>query len=402
MNRDARPDVLNKSTHSANVKTCGPPRQSQDRSKDSAMHTANPEDIKTANFTSRGDKSYLASLRKLQEGVLRDGEIRSSVLRSATFTMSPRSLFTNGDLRRNLYVLGLPFDLTKSEFSKIFEPHGTVTHAVILATLDSASRRRGFVVMSTNQEAKVAMDALLRTQIKGHTLDVSWAVVQRSQGFLDGGDRTMMLAVSAPISEPEGPHPIPAGTVDHTNNQWGLTHMTTSKLLVSNLSTILFTQVPDLHPLFYPFGPIKDIKILESSSGSLDRTITAMVEYVNMSSAQEAKEALQVQSYAGHTIEVHYVCDAGTPTQTRSPFFSGSPLLHGNFPDLGLNPFALPFNISSRFSMGDHMYNSLYDATFQSGLPSDTPLAPQPLPAHMRPYVLAKDISRSSSATSST
>ena len=89
--------------------------------------------------------------------------------------------------------------VSRSEFCKIFEPYGTVTHAVILATLDSASRRRGFIVMSTHQEAKIAMDSLSRTQIKfllkffaiefplnsllrGHMLDVSWAVVQRSQG----------------------------------------------------------------------------------------------------------------------------------------------------------------------------------------------------------------------------
>jgi hypothetical protein len=56
--------------------------------------------------------------------------------------------------------------IPRSEFAKIFEPYGTVAHAVVLATLDSASRRRGFVVMSTHQEAKAAMDALSRTQIK--------------------------------------------------------------------------------------------------------------------------------------------------------------------------------------------------------------------------------------------
>lgn len=58
------------------------------------------------------------------------------------------------------------FSLCRPEFAKIFEPYGTVTHAVILATLDSASRRRGFIVMSAHQEAKTAMDALSRTQIK--------------------------------------------------------------------------------------------------------------------------------------------------------------------------------------------------------------------------------------------
>jgi hypothetical protein len=39
-------------------------------------------------------------------------------------------------------------------------------HAVILATVDNASRRRGFVVMSSHEQAKHAMDVLLQMQIK--------------------------------------------------------------------------------------------------------------------------------------------------------------------------------------------------------------------------------------------
>lgn len=214
----------------------------------------------------------------------------------------------------------------------------------------------------------------------------------------------MMLTISTPsISEPDGLYSFPGGSEDQRNNHWEPTHIPTSKLLVSNLSTILFTQVSDLHPLFYPFGPIKDIKIVGSSSvGPLDTTITAMVEYVNVSSAQEAKEALRFQSYAGHPIEAHYICDVGTPTHTRpSPFLSGPLLGHGKSSDIGLNPFAIPFNMGSRFSTGGQIYNSRYSAAIPSGLPSDATFAPQPFPAHMRPYI-TDAISRSSSATSST
>lgn len=87
------------------------------------------------------------------------------------------------DDRRNLYVLGLPFGLTKcvitnilsispslssirNEFAQVFSRYGTVSHCVILATADNSSRRRGFVVMSTNEEAKQAMTSLTRTQLK--------------------------------------------------------------------------------------------------------------------------------------------------------------------------------------------------------------------------------------------
>ena len=86
------------------------------------------------------------------------------------------------DTRRNLYVLGLPFDLStcvayfvimstlqqqnRTELLSIFSQFGTVTHSVILATVDNASRRRGFVVMSTHAEAKAAMDNISQTNIR--------------------------------------------------------------------------------------------------------------------------------------------------------------------------------------------------------------------------------------------
>ena len=215
----------------------------------------------------------------------------------------------------------------------------------------------------------------------------------------------MMLAISTPsISEPDKPYSMPGGTEDQIDNHWELSHLPTSKLLVINLSTMLFTQVSDLHPLFYPFGPIKDIKIVGSSSlgPGMDTTITAMVEYVNISSAQEAKEALQFQSYVGHPIEVHYVCDALTPTHARpSPFLSMS-LGHGKPFDVGLNPFAAPFNIGARMcTPTDQLYNPRYGPkAVPSGLPGDVPFAPQAFPAHTRPFV-SDAISRSSSATSS-
>ena len=94
-------------------------------------------------------------------------------------------------------------DVASNEFVEIFSRYGRVAHAVILATIDNASRRRGFIVMSTNGEARTALGSLSRTEIRcvfsssvhqrglikypfrrGHVIDVSWAVVQRSQGQL--------------------------------------------------------------------------------------------------------------------------------------------------------------------------------------------------------------------------
>ncbi len=64
------------------------------------------------------------------------------------------------DERRNLYVLGVPQHFTLEQLKSLFDPFGRVLHAVILAVLDAFSRRRGFVVMSTNQEAVNAMKRL--------------------------------------------------------------------------------------------------------------------------------------------------------------------------------------------------------------------------------------------------
>jgi hypothetical protein len=49
---------------------------------------------------------------------------------------------------------------------EIFSRYGRVSHAVILATSDNASRRRGFIVMSTHAEARLALQSLSRTEIK--------------------------------------------------------------------------------------------------------------------------------------------------------------------------------------------------------------------------------------------
>ena len=104
-------------------------------------------------------------------------------------------------------------DPVRSEFAEIFSRFGSVSHAVILATVDNASRRRGFIVMSYHHEAKAAMDALNRKEIKqvirlihlpsltvssfrGHVIDVSWAVVQRSEGVSSISPTHMALSLT--------------------------------------------------------------------------------------------------------------------------------------------------------------------------------------------------------------
>jgi len=255
------------------------------------------------------------------------------------------------DNRRNLYVLGLPFDLTKAELVEIFSRYGTVSHAVILATVDNASRRRGFIVMSNHSEARAAMDALGRNEIKGHTIDVSWAVVQRSQGFLDGGDRTSVLASHSPSPSPSpfdfGPV-IPTASSNHVSASStplpdripaSVLSAQTASIMVSNLPAVLFSQLADLEPLFRPYGDIKKIDVLESSRTDLNQgNIAVIVEYASAAQAKDARDALHGQAYSSSPVKVDFM-----QNHTNIGYEAQSILSEGKDSKTSLNPRAAPF-----------------------------------------------------------
>ncbi|KAL4263807.1 RRM domain-containing protein [Pleurotus pulmonarius] len=298
------------------------------------------------------------------------------------------------DQKRNLYVLGLPFDLTKNELAEAFSECGKVLHCVILATVDNASRRRGFVVMSTHEEAKFAISRLSQTQLKGHTLDISWAVVQRSQGFLDGGDRNVGLDASISDcslgSEPavtEAP-PSATSTIGGLPDAHCLTValFPTNILLVKNLPTFLFSQISDLKPLFYPFGPIKQLKLLSASGigpqnnsdtlrpstdmlpDSVD-TASAIVEFTSLSNAEDAKLSLHGQIYANLVVAVHFL---GRPAPAND-HFAATETYHG-VPGYFLDP-SPPFVYGSPH----YAHRPVFYGSHVTGLPCYAAPAPYSL-----------------------
>ncbi|KAH9852277.1 hypothetical protein C2E23DRAFT_921882 [Lenzites betulinus] len=222
------------------------------------------------------------------------------------------------DARRNLYVLGLPFDLTKTEFAEVFSRFGTVAHAVILATVDNASRRRGFIVMNNHPEAKAAMDGLNRKEIRGHMIDVSWAVVQRSDGFLDGGDRATVLTSSPPSPTPAAfdvqaispvPPPVQVPIVVTPPIEYppaGNFSTVSSSLLIKNLPAVLFSQLSDLHPLLGPYGDIKKLEILPTAPDDRNH-VSAIVEYASVSQASDAARGLDGQAYSNPPLSVEFI-----------------------------------------------------------------------------------------------
>jgi len=107
-----------------------------------------------------------------------------------------------------------------------------------------------------------------------------------------------MLASPSSLPEMDLDHQPASSTTSlshYVTKQWNVSLAPSSTLLVSNFPTLLFTQASDLHPFFYPFGPIKEVKLLGSATLG-NGTTSPLVEYVNISNAQEVKNALQPKS----------------------------------------------------------------------------------------------------------
>ncbi|HLC25561.1 MAG TPA: RNA-binding protein [bacterium] len=91
-----------------------------------------------------------------------------------------------------IYVGGLPYSATEQQLNDLFAAHGTVESArVVTDKFTGQSRGFGFVEMSTDEEAKTAIQKLNGTQMDGRTLTVNEAKPQepRSGGGGFGGGR---------------------------------------------------------------------------------------------------------------------------------------------------------------------------------------------------------------------
>ncbi|HJR76935.1 MAG TPA: RNA-binding protein [Nitrospiraceae bacterium] len=89
-----------------------------------------------------------------------------------------------------IYVGGLPYSTTEQQLSDLFATHGAVASArIITDKFTGQSRGFGFVEMSSEDEAKAAINALNGTQFGGRTLTVNEARPQepRSGGGGRGG-----------------------------------------------------------------------------------------------------------------------------------------------------------------------------------------------------------------------
>tara|TARA_B100000315_G_scaffold260775_1_gene325097 strand:+ start:14589 stop:14921 length:333 start_codon:yes stop_codon:yes gene_type:complete len=92
-----------------------------------------------------------------------------------------------------IYVGGLPYSASEEQLSELFTAHGSVDSArIITDKYTGQSRGFGFVEMTSDSEAKTAIDALNGTQMDGRTLTVNEARPQEPRsggGFGGGGGR---------------------------------------------------------------------------------------------------------------------------------------------------------------------------------------------------------------------
>jgi RNA recognition motif-containing protein len=80
-----------------------------------------------------------------------------------------------------LYVGGLPYETTDDELKKLFEASGTVASATVATDKGSGrSKGFGFVEMSSEEEAKSAIEAVHGTTIGERTIRVEVANVPKA------------------------------------------------------------------------------------------------------------------------------------------------------------------------------------------------------------------------------
>ena len=89
---------------------------------------------------------------------------------------------------KRLYVGNLSYDIGSSELEKLFQPHGTVQSAEVVADRDTGrSKGFGFVEMGTDAEALAAIAAMNGQENNGRALTVNEARPREERG--GGGGR---------------------------------------------------------------------------------------------------------------------------------------------------------------------------------------------------------------------
>ncbi|MCY3818511.1 MAG: RNA-binding protein [Gammaproteobacteria bacterium] len=81
-----------------------------------------------------------------------------------------------------IYIGNMPYSVTSEELSALFEAHGRVQDAQVIADRETGrSKGFGFIDMPDNSEADEAIKALNGTQLKGRQITVNQARPRRER-----------------------------------------------------------------------------------------------------------------------------------------------------------------------------------------------------------------------------
>lgn len=86
-------------------------------------------------------------------------------------------------MAKRLFIGGLPYTTTDAELNELFSKAGKVESAtVVMDRMTNRSKGFGFVEMSTEEEAKKAIEELNNTKLGDRTIVVKEAYPPKNQG----------------------------------------------------------------------------------------------------------------------------------------------------------------------------------------------------------------------------
>ena len=92
-------------------------------------------------------------------------------------------------MSKKLFVGSLSFEMTDFDLEELFKQYGEIVSARVITDRDTGrSRGFGFVEMSSDGSAQAAIDALNGSEVKGRTINVSFARDKsEDRGFRNSG-----------------------------------------------------------------------------------------------------------------------------------------------------------------------------------------------------------------------
>src|SRR5476649_1081639 len=93
-------------------------------------------------------------------------------------------------MEKRLYVGNLPFDTSEDDLHQLFSAHGQIVSAKLITDMETGrSRGFGFVEMSTEDEAKAAIDKMNKAKVGERELTVNEARPRPERAGGAGGGR---------------------------------------------------------------------------------------------------------------------------------------------------------------------------------------------------------------------